>query len=86
MTQFPYQQPQKQLTRSSWDKQLGGVCGGFAQYFGIDSAMLRIFVFATIMFTGFFPGAFAYLFAWMIMPLDIDTQNGTGNYPQSHDI
>ena len=86
MTQFPYQQSQKQLAKSSWDKQLGGVCGGFAQYFGIDSAMLRIFVFVTIMFTGFFPGAFAYLFAWMIMPLDIDTQNGAGNYSQSHDI
>ncbi|MFA6908309.1 MAG: PspC domain-containing protein [Patescibacteria group bacterium] len=32
----------KKLYRSRTDKILGGVCGGLAQYFGIDAVLLRI--------------------------------------------
>lgn len=33
---------QLQLTRSSSDKMIGGVCGGLAAYLGIDSTLVRI--------------------------------------------
>ena len=32
----------KRLTRSTTDKWLAGVCGGIAEYFGWDVAILRI--------------------------------------------
>ena len=33
---------EKKLYRSTTDKKIAGVCGGFAQYFGIDSTILRL--------------------------------------------
>ena len=32
----------KRLMRSSTDKKIAGVCGGVAQYFNIDSTLVRI--------------------------------------------
>ena len=32
----------KRLTRSTTDKVIGGVCGGFAQYFNIDPVIVRV--------------------------------------------
>ena len=32
----------KQLTRSITDRKIAGVCGGVAEYFGIDSNLVRI--------------------------------------------
>ncbi|KXB67274.1 PspC domain protein [Aedoeadaptatus coxii] len=32
----------KQLTRSITDRKIAGVCGGIAEYFGIDSNLVRI--------------------------------------------
>ena len=63
---------QRKLTRTSWDRKLGGVCGGFAQYFDVDVAVLRILAFALIVLTGIFPGVLIYAFAWMVMPSDVD--------------
>lgn len=33
---------EKKLYRSKTDKKLAGVCGGLAQYFGIDSTLIRL--------------------------------------------
>ena len=33
---------EKKLYLSSTDKKIGGVCGGIAEYLGIDSTLLRI--------------------------------------------
>lgn len=33
---------EKKLYRSKTDKKLAGVCGGLAQYFGIDSTLVRL--------------------------------------------
>ncbi len=33
---------EKKLCRSRTDKKLCGVCGGIAEYFGIDSTIVRI--------------------------------------------
>lgn len=32
----------KKLYRSKEDRKLGGVCGGIAEYFGIDSTLVRL--------------------------------------------
>ena len=46
-----------------------GVCGGIADYFDIDSTIVRlIFVFLTL--CGGFPGVAAYLIAALVMPED----------------
>lgn len=58
--------PARRLTRSSNNKVIGGVCGGIADYFGIDPTLVRVLtvVFALVFGSGFL----AYLVAWLIMP------------------
>lgn len=54
----------KPLCRSSRDRWLFGVCGGFAEFFGVSSLLLRIlFVFSGI-------GIVAYLLLALMLPLD----------------
>ena len=60
----------KRLVRTRDDSVLAGVCGGFGQYFNLDSALVRLlWVFFTI-FGG--SGVLAYLVAVFIIP-DIST-------------
>lgn len=56
----------KRLFRSRKDAMLGGVCGGLAEYFNIDPAIVRI-VFAVMTFAGG-AGVLAYFLAWIIIP------------------
>lgn len=56
----------KSLTRSSTDKMIGGVCGGLANYLGVDSTIVRLVSAAVILFTGI--GPLIYLVAWLVMP------------------
>jgi phage shock protein PspC (stress-responsive transcriptional regulator) len=61
----------KRLTRSLTDQKLGGVCGGIANYFHVDSTVVRL-AWALL---AFFPGlvlfgVVAYLIAWFIIPLE----------------
>ncbi len=58
----------KKLTRSTTDKMLGGVLGGLAAYFKIDSTILRIAFVALVAFTGFVPGIVAYGVAMVVIP------------------
>lgn len=56
----------KRLVRTRDDSVLAGVCGGFGQYFNLDSALVRLlWVFFTI-FGG--SGVLAYLVAVLIIP------------------
>jgi phage shock protein C len=65
MTETQYQY--KQLRRSRTDKVLGGVCGGFARYLGIDPVAARvIYVLATFLSGGAL--ILGYLLLWLIMP------------------
>ena len=70
----------KQLTKSR-DKIVAGVFGGFADYFGLDKAWVRILGAALIIFTGFFPGVLLYIVAAIVMP-DAPTRSNTmdGHY------
>lgn len=58
----------KRLTRSRLNKKLFGVCGGLAEYFNLDTTVVRIaFVVATVAFGGF-PTVLAYLGLAYAMP------------------
>lgn len=62
----------KKLRRSSNDKMLAGVCGGWARLLGVDAAILRIlFVAATILGVG--TPVLIYIACWLLMPKDYDT-------------
>ena len=57
----------KRLYRSN-ERKIAGVCGGIAEYFGVDPTIIRlVWVIGTIL-TGFFPGLIAYILAWIIIP------------------
>ena len=56
-----------QLRRSGTDRMAGGVCGGLAEYSGIDSLLWRVgFVGGTIATGGC--GILVYLLLWVLMP------------------
>lgn len=58
----------RKLCLSDVDKKWGGVCGGIAEYFNIDSTLIRLVWVILSIFTGGFGGLIAYLIAWAIIP------------------
>lgn len=56
----------KKLYRSKGDRKIGGVCGGIAEYFGIDSTLIRLIAVILIFVSG--AGLIAYIVAWAIIP------------------
>ena len=56
----------KRLQRSESDRFLTGVCGGIADYTGIDSTLIRV-LFAVFTLHGL-SGVIVYIVAWLIMP------------------
>ena len=57
---------QKRFHLSETDKKIGGVCGGLAEYFGIDSLLVRLaFV---ILILGYGSGLLAYILLWLLAP------------------
>jgi phage shock protein C len=68
----PEEQPAimgKRLARSETDKQIAGVCGGLAEFFGVDSTMVRLAAVVIAIYPGaVIGGVVAYLIAWFIMP------------------
>ncbi len=56
----------KKLTLSQTDKKIGGVCGGLANYLGVDATVLRI-IWALCIFLGGC-SLIAYLACWLLIP------------------
>jgi phage shock protein PspC (stress-responsive transcriptional regulator) len=57
----------RRLVRSQHDRWLSGVCGGIAEYAGVDANLVRlVFVLGTIF--GFGSLLVAYVVAWLLMP------------------
>lgn len=56
----------KKLYRSVTDKKIAGVCGGVAEYFGIDSTFVRLAFAALVIFAG--TGVLAYILCAIIIP------------------
>ncbi len=61
----PGQAP-KALTRSD-DRMIAGVCAGVAEYFGIDTTLVRIVTVLAVLL-GFGAGLVLYVAGWLIMP------------------
>ena len=57
---------EKKLYKSSTDKKLAGVCGGIAEYFNIDSTLVRLGWVVFSLLAG--SGLLAYIIAAIIMP------------------
>lgn len=55
------------LTKSR-DRLLAGVCGGVAEYFGIDPSIVRILTALAIFFSGIVTGLIVYFIAAVILP------------------
>jgi len=56
----------KRLYLSQRDKKIGGVCGGLAEYLGVDSTLIRVlWIVAAVIFGS---GILAYIIAWLLMP------------------
>ncbi|MFV0315257.1 MAG: PspC domain-containing protein [Anaerotignum sp.] len=60
----------KKLYRSNTDVKISGVCGGIAQYFDIDSTLIRLIWILLSVFTGFFIGLLVYLVCVFVIPVD----------------
>jgi phage shock protein C len=64
--QAPAAPPYRRLTRA-WNAPISGVCGGIAQYFGVDPTLVRVLAVIAAFFT--FPvGPLVYLVLWGVMP------------------
>lgn len=59
----------KKLTRSRDDKWFGGVCGGLADYTGMDIGLIRVLV-AVFSILGFGSVIVAYIVAWILVPAE----------------
>jgi phage shock protein C len=57
----------KRLYRSTDDKMIGGVCGGLAEYFGIDPVIPRIIA-VILLLPGGLPGFLPYVILWFVVP------------------
>lgn len=56
----------RRLQRSRKEKVIAGVCGGLAEYFGIDPVIPRlVWVFLAL---GYGLGILAYLICWIVIP------------------
>ena len=64
----------RRLTRSATDRKIAGVCGGLAEYFGVDATPIRLVWAILSIFCGaVIGGVIAYLIAWIIIPRSPDT-------------
>jgi phage shock protein C len=58
----------KKRLRLSRNRMLWGVCGGLAEYYGVEPLFVRLFFFLTAAASVFVPGIIIYLVLWMLMP------------------
>ena len=73
----------KKLLRSKTDMTFAGVLGGFGEYFGVDSALLRVIFIFFVLVTGIFPGVIAYLLAILIIPQENPKVHTVSDNPTS---
>lgn len=58
---------EKKLRRSTSDKKVAGVCGGLAEYFGLDASLVRIAYILLSVCTAF-AGVLVYLILMLVLP------------------
>lgn len=57
----------KKLHRSTEDRKIAGVCGGLAEFTGLDSTVWRL-IFVLLALPGGLPGLVPYLIMWIVVP------------------
>lgn len=56
------------LRRNLRNRQIAGVCSGLADYFGLDTTLVRVvYVLASIL-SAAFPGLLVYVVLWVVVP------------------
>jgi phage shock protein C len=65
----------RRLHRSRRDRVFGGVCGGLAEYFGVDAVLVRIVAVALALSGG--AGFLLYFIAWIAIPEGSPGEAGT---------
>jgi phage shock protein PspC (stress-responsive transcriptional regulator) len=67
------------LTRSATERTIAGVCGGLAEYFGLDVTVVRLaWAVLTVVPGCIVLGVVAYVVAWLVMPLQAVSQTAPG--------
>ena len=56
------------LRRSVANRQIAGVLGGIAEYFGLDPTTLRVVYVLFSIFSIAFPGLLVYIILWVLIP------------------
>ena len=86
---------EKKLYRSKTDKKLAGVCGGLAQYFNVDSTIVRLAFILFCILGG--SGVLLYIICALVVPeepdnggytpyQDMNGQNNGWNDPNGQNI
>ncbi len=58
----------RRLRRNTNNKVIGGVCSGLADYFDIDTTLVRAVVASSVIFAGV--GLGLYLVLWIVLPAE----------------
>ncbi len=73
----------QRLTRSVTDRHVAGVCGGLAEYLGVDSTIVRVLAVVLGIYPGaIIGGAIAYVIGWMVIP-ESHAPQSAGTTPRS---
>lgn len=56
----------KKISRSTEDCVIAGVCGGVAEFFGLDSSLIRLITLILILFGGL--SIWVYVILWIVLP------------------
>lgn len=60
--------PARPLRRSRANRQIAGVVGGLAEYFGVDPTLLRVAYVVISIVSAAFPGILVYVLLWLLVP------------------
>jgi len=58
----------RKLTRSVHDKKIAGICGGIADYFGVDPTLVRVGYLLAAVFSAGFPLIALYVILAFVIP------------------
>ena len=67
---IPREPRAERLSRPMQEAKLGGVCAGFARYFGLDVTLVRILWIVLMVWPLPLFGFVSYIVAWIVMPKD----------------
>jgi phage shock protein C len=73
---------EKKLYKSASDRKISGVCGGIAEYIGIDATLVRLL---WVIFTLMGPGIIAYVVCAIIVPEQPPYYNHDEGQDERHD-